>query len=459
MNASTTAAIVAAVASTVLPSNSNGGVVADFPDSDAERFWREHRMAVAVLVTSALSMVGSAYMIGSVHNDHARSSARHQRAGKKGRNTPNVAARRNGSRGLRGVSRKGLDLMANPSAALILNIAVTNLLFACAMTASSVSVLVAAEGTLAAFSDNGTMEGLPNPLCQAQGGLSYFFSLASAFLCVALSIASFRLTRGKPFVSNSLGAVAVYLVCYGVPLVMTAVAIGRGDVGFQTQNAWCAVVQNEVWFSLVPGIVSVVVVIVMVSLMATFAAKMHRATAARGGLAQEDGAAVDNRSSGRQPVSCLNLQYMRLLLLCLSFAVITAMAIIAKSVHAIAEENGGLSEMQDANTFAYDIANAVVYCSLGALNALAYGLPQPKVCQALRCISCSDRAKRRSLSMRKSGVFQEIQADMRFDAFFATSEGSSRALVRDNDPTSTSIGVEMPEHTMQPPGEDDFTVI
>ena len=57
--------------------------------------------------------------------------------------------------GLRGVSRKGLDLMANPSAALILNIAVTNLLFACAMTASSVSVLVAAEGTLAAFSDNG----------------------------------------------------------------------------------------------------------------------------------------------------------------------------------------------------------------------------------------------------------------------------------------------------------------
>ena len=55
------------------------------------------------------------------------------------------------------------------------------------------------------------MEGLPNPLCQAQGGLSYFFSLASAFLCVALSIASFRLTRGKPFVSNSLGAVAVYV--------------------------------------------------------------------------------------------------------------------------------------------------------------------------------------------------------------------------------------------------------
>ena len=53
-------------------------------------------------------------------------------------------------------------------------------------------------------------------------------------------------------------------------------------------------------------------------------------------------------------------RYMRLLLLCLSFAVITAMAIIAKSVHAIAEENGGLSEMQDANTFAYDIANAVV---------------------------------------------------------------------------------------------------
>ena len=80
------------------------------------------------------------------------------------------------------------------------------------------------------------------------------------------------------------------------------------------ENAWTFVYarvlahRNEVWFSLVPGIVSVVVVIVMVSLMATFAAKMHRATAARGGLAQEDGAAVDNRSSGRQPVSCLNLQ-------------------------------------------------------------------------------------------------------------------------------------------------------
>lgn len=95
MNLTTAAAVVAAT-TTLLPNNNNGGVVADYPDSDAERFWREHRMAVAVLVTSALSMVGSAYIIGSVHNDHARSSPRHQRTGKR-RSAPSVAARRGGS--------------------------------------------------------------------------------------------------------------------------------------------------------------------------------------------------------------------------------------------------------------------------------------------------------------------------------------------------------------------------
>jgi hypothetical protein len=70
------------------------------------------------------------------------------------------------------VGRKGLDLLTNPSATLILNIAASNLLFGCAMLAGSVAVLVTPGGNLGAFSANSTMEGRPNLLCYLQGSCS-----------------------------------------------------------------------------------------------------------------------------------------------------------------------------------------------------------------------------------------------------------------------------------------------
>ena len=51
---------------------------------------------------------------------------------------------------------------------------------------------------------------------------------------------------------------------------------------------------------------------------------------------------------------------MRLLLLCVVFAGVTLMAIVAKSVHTLAEADG-IAGMQAQDTFSYDIANGVVY--------------------------------------------------------------------------------------------------
>mgnify|MGYP000023223734 CR=1 FL=1 len=281
-----------------------------------------------------------------------------------------------------GVGQKSLNLRANPSMALILHIAIANLVFGGAMLVSGVAVLSTRGGFLRTFSENSTNTGDPTMICRVQGGVSFLMQTVAGFFCVALSIASFRLTRGKPFVSNTLGAVAVYLICYGVPLVMTSVALGLNYVSFQTQNGWCSVAQyvrsvllcvvrtsgvsaqrgcltlfdnlscacrNEFLFILVPDIICVVVVIIMISLMGTFAAKMHRA----GG------------STGK---NCLSLQYMRLLLFCLSFALVTVMSVTSKIVHSVSsDDEGTITTLIQSSTYAYDMANAVVYVARGHL--------------------------------------------------------------------------------------------
>ena len=191
--------------------------------------------------------------------------------------------------------------------------AATNIVFSLCMLIGGVAVAQAEEGFLQAFSTNGTSEGSPNVLCLIHGTLAFAFMTMSACFCVALSVASCRLTRGQRFVENKCGEVVLYLLCYGFPLALTIAAVALEAVGFRTENAWCYVEKYETYFILIPQGICVVTVVVLVGVMASFAAKLKRA----GGVSQKK-------------LHCLSMQYTRILLLCLAFTAVTIVAIVAK---------------------------------------------------------------------------------------------------------------------------------
>jgi hypothetical protein len=51
-------------------STTDGSELSGDGQGESSEFWRERNMGLAVLLTSALSMVGSAYIVGSIHQSY-----------------------------------------------------------------------------------------------------------------------------------------------------------------------------------------------------------------------------------------------------------------------------------------------------------------------------------------------------------------------------------------------------